>query len=215
MYRKMKDAAFNRIKCIALVSILYTLPLGAEHITFSADAMTGTAGSSSDTTVLQGNSFVHTASMEIKAENIKMSGDNFRYIDASGEVTGKNTESKLEFKCSAVHYDRKTHISTLKGDVFLTDTENGVDVKAQIVEYDEDNNIAVIQINALITQKDNVCSGAYAVYRKGDKMLELNGNAKITQGSDTFNAQVITLNLDTQEITLDGQVKGSVADKKD
>ena len=39
-------------------------------------------------------------------------------------------------------------------------------------------------------------------------------NARITQGEDTFRAQQIALNLDTQEITLDGRVKGSVVDDK-
>ena len=42
----------------------------------------------------------------------------------------------------------------------------------------------------------------------------MSGNARITQGEDTFRAQQITLNLDTQEISLDGRVKGSVVDEK-
>lgn len=45
-------------------------------------------------------------------------------------------------------------------------------------------------------------------------MLELSGNAQIKQGSDTFRAQEITLNMDSQEITLDGRVKGSIVDER-
>ena len=43
----------------------------------------------------------------------------------------------------------------------------------------------------------------------------MNGNPKIIRGKDTFRAQEISLNLDTQEITLDGRVRGTVTDSKE
>ena len=43
-------------------------------------------------------------------------------------------------------------------------------------------------------------------------MLEISGNAQVKQENDTFRAQQITLNLDTQNITLSGNVKGSVTE---
>jgi lipopolysaccharide export system protein LptA len=39
----------------------------------------------------------------------------------------------------------------------------------------------------------------------------MKGNSKIVQNDDTFRAQNITLNLDTQEIFLEERVKGSVS----
>ena len=143
-----------------------------------------------------------------------MSGKNFRYIEAEGNITGKNIETKMEFTCASLSYDRRTKIATLKDNVHLADTENGVSVEAQLIEYNQNTDIARIQIGITIKQKDNVCSSAYAVYRKKNQMLEMSGNSQITQGQDTFRAQEITLNLDTQEITLDGRVKGSVVDDK-
>ena len=203
---------------IIFLLILYIaasmLPLWAERITFSANSMTGTAGNTSDTTTLSGSAYVLTSSMEISADSITMSGKNFRYIEAEGNITGKNIETKMEFTCASLSYDRRTKIATLKDNVRLADTENGVSVEAQLIEYNQNTDIARIQIGITIKQKDNVCSCAYAVYRKKNKMLEMSGNARITQGEDTFRAQQITLNLDTQEITLDGRVKGSVVDDK-
>jgi len=49
---------------------------------------------------------------------------------------------------------------------------------------------------------------------KKQKLLELSGNAQITQNKDTFRAQHISLNMETQEITLDGNVRGSVTESK-
>ena len=190
------------------------LPAWPERITFSANSMTGTAGNSSDTTTLSGSAYVLTSSMEIAADSITMSGKNFRYIEADGNITGKNIEANMEFTCGRLSYDRETKIATLKDNVHLADTENGVSVDAQLIEYNQNTDIARIQIGITIKQKDNVCSSAYAVYRKKNQMLEMSGNSQITQGEDTFRAQEITLDLDTQQITLDGRVKGSVVDDK-
>lgn len=209
----IKTDFLPRAVLIAAVLTL-SVPVSAERITFYADNMSGTAGSTSDTTKLDGNAYVRTASMEIAADSITMSGKNFRYIDAVGNIDGKNLDTKMEFKCGSMSYDRETKIATLKDDVHLDDTENKVSADAQIIEYSQNTDTAVLQIDITLKQKDNVCNGAYAVYRKKAQMLELSGNSQIKQGEDTFRAQEITLNLDTQEITLDGRVKGSVIDDK-
>ena len=194
--------------------LIVPVPLSAERITFYADNMSGTAGSTSDTTKLEGNAYVRTASMEIAADSITMSGKNFRYIDAEGNIDGKNLDTKMEFTCGNMSYDRETKIATLRDSVHLDDTENKVSADAEIIEYNQNTDIAVLQIDITLKQKDNVCNGAYAVYRKKAQMLELSGNSQIKQGEDTFRAQEITLDLNSQEITLDGRVKGSVIDDK-
>lgn len=204
----------SKLILAAFLISLSSIPLFAEKITFSADSMSGTVGDKSDSTTLTGEAYVLTDTMEISADIISMSGKDFRYIDAAGSIKGKNTESKMEFSCGRMKYDRETKIAQLMDNVSLTDTANDVQAKAQMIEYNQDTDIAVMQIEIELKQKDNTCTGAYAVYRKADQMLELSGNAQIKQGQDTFRAQEITLNLDSQEITLDGRVKGSVIDER-
>ena len=203
----------KKILLLQILLVLNFLTFG-EIITFSAGNMKGTIGSSSDTTELSENAYILTESMEISADSIKMSGENFRYIEATGSIKGKNIESKMEFTCESLKYDRETKIAELKNNVTLTDTENDVQAKAQVIEYNQETETAVMQINIELKQKENICSGAYAVYRKNEQLLDLSGNAQIKQKSDTFRAQQITLNMDSQEIILDGKVKGSVTDNK-
>lgn len=188
--------------------------LSAEVITFKADSMTGKTGSKDDTTTLNGNAYVKTDTMEIKADMITLSGEDFRYITANGEVEGKNTESKLDFSCGKLTYDRTSKIARLEDSVHMVDVPNEVNADAQIIEYNQNTDIATMQINVSITQKNNTCTSAYALYRKKKQMLEMSGNPKIVQGEDSFRAQEITLNLDSQEITLDGRVSGTVSDSK-
>lgn len=197
------------IAFIFLVSLLTSLST-AEKISFHAKKMSGTAGNKNNSTVLQGNAQVKTESMEIFAEYIELYGKDFRYIKARGNVKGINTESEMDFTCENLKYDRKTKIASLEGNVHLIDIKNDVKADAQIIEYNQNTEIAIMQIGINLTQKDNVCTGAHAIYKKNEQLLELNGNPQIMQKDDTFRAQTIFLNMNTQEITLSGRVKGSV-----
>ena len=192
-----------------------SLPLLAEKISFSADSMSGQAGNSNTTTTMSGNASVSTESIEIKADSLKLSGEEYRNISANGNISGKNLETNMEFNCDELNYDRITKKIILKGNVKLVDVENNVTCGAQIIEYDQDKDIAIMQIQISLTQKDNVCSGAYAVYYKDQQLLEISGNAQVKQNDDTFRAQFITLDLDSQDITLGGNVKGTVTDTKE
>ena len=205
---------FCRCTCAVSLALVCAAPLFAEKISFSAGSMKGRVGDKSDTTELSGGAYVLTESMEISADSIKMSGKDFRFIEASGTVKGKNTEAELEFECGSLKYDRETKVAELFNSVSLTDVKNDVTATAQMIEYNQMSDVALLQMEIELKQKDNVCKGAYAVYRKKDQMLELSGNAQIKQGDDAFRAQEITLNLDSQEITLDGRVKGSVVDER-
>ncbi|MBR1713582.1 MAG: organic solvent tolerance protein OstA [Treponema sp.] len=198
----------------AAISIFALLTANPEKINFRADYMTGRNGSKSDTTKLIGNAFVQTETMEIKADTITMSGDNFRYITAEGNVDGLNTESDMTFTCGKMKYDRTTKIARLEDTVKMVDKKNDVTADAQIIEYNQNTEVALMQIGVKILQKDNTCTSAHAIYRKKEQTLDMSGNPKITQGEDTFRAQEISLNMETNEITLDGRVSGTVTDTK-
>ena len=204
-------------KRAAFISAIFLFVLGhcfAEKIVFSAGNMSGQAGDSSATTTLSGSAFIQTTSIEISADSIELSGDDYRFIKAEGSVTGKNLETNMEFTCDSMSYDRTTKVALLQGNVNLVDVENDVKADAQIIEYNQNTNIAVLQIGITLTQKKNICTGAYAVYQKNEQMLEISGNAQVKQDNDVFRAQQITLDLDTQNITLSGNVKGSVTETK-
>lgn len=201
---------------ILLSVILFSLnQLFAEKIIFSANSMTGKAGDSSTSTSLSGNAYIKTSSMEILADSVELSGDDYQNIKASGNVSGKNLETKMEFTCESLEYDRNSKIALLQGNVTLKDLENEVEASAQIIEYNQDAEIAILQAGITLKQKDNICTSSYAVYYKDEQLLELSGNAQVKQDDDTFRAQFITFNMETQDINLGGNVRGSVTDSKE
>lgn len=209
--RKTKLKIF--ISFLVFLMILST-PVTAETIVFSANKMTGQAGNSNSTTKLSGNSYIKTDTMEIFADEVELSGEDYRNIKAAGNISGKNIEANMDFTCDELLYDRSTKIAELKGNVSLSDNENDVKAKAQIIVYNQETEVAVLQIKIDLTQKDNVCAGSYAVYYKKSQLLEISGNAQVRQGDDVFRAQYITLDMNTQDITLDGNVRGKVTETK-
>ncbi len=184
----------------------------AETISFRADRMSGKNSDAGDSSLLEGNAFIKTKDMEISADTIELSGDDFRFIAASGTVSGKNTSSGLEFTCGSMRYDRESEIAWLEDTVHLIDTENDTVADAQIVEYNQNTDVAVLQIGVQLVQDTTTCTSEFAIYRKQQQLLEMSGNPQVVRDKDTFRAQEITVNLDTEEISLDGRVSGTVTD---
>lgn len=204
----------KKVILIFTISLVFLNPLLAEKITFSANSMTGKAGDTNTATNLSGNAYVKTETMEISADNLELFGEDYQNIKASGNVSGKNLETHMDFTCDLLEYDRTSKIALLQGNVNLIDKDNDVEASAQIIEYDQNTEIAVLQIDINLKQENNICSSSYAVYYKEEQMLELSGNAQVKKDDDTFRAQFISFNMDSQDITLGGNVKGSVTDRK-
>ena len=200
----------RRSLAIILTMLLISSSLFAEKITFRADRMTGSTKKTGDVTVLSGNAVIKTEDMELTADSIELSGKDFKNIKASGNISGKIISSQMDFTCQEMTYDRVTKMARLQNSVHLIDHQNNVDADADLIDYNQNTEVAVLQIGVSITQKENHCTAAYALYKKNDQTLTLTGNPQVKQEENTFRAQEIVLNLDTQEITLDGRVRGSV-----
>ena len=208
------------MKKIFLLLLFVCLPLWAsvsqeapqEIIEFSAKKMSGSMKQNQDYTTLSGGATIKTASMEIQADTIELYGTDFRFIKAEGSVRGVQQEEGLEFSCTTMEYDREEKIALFSGNVVLQDKENEVVAKAQRIEYRELSAIAIMQVAVELTKDESLCTCAFALYRKDEKLLEMTGNPQVVQGNDSFRAQEIVFNLDTEEITLEGGVKGKVTE---
>jgi lipopolysaccharide export system protein LptA len=204
-------AVFCRLR--ALLPAVFLLTSGflfGEVITFSADKMAGYSGDTSDYTRLEGRAIIKTTKIEITADLVELSGDDFRFISATGSVKGRNIDSDMDFSCDSMHYDRKTEVVILRTNADILDHQNEVTAKAQLIEFNQKTEVAIMQIDVELKQKRSVCTSAFAIYRKQEQMLEMSGNPKIQREEDQFRAREIILNLDTEDILLDGRVRGSV-----
>ncbi|EFW38057.1 LptA/OstA family protein [Treponema phagedenis] len=205
------------MKKIAAIHIFFSLSLvlfANSKISFSSDKLEGSAGKDKTTTILTGNASVKIDNLQIKADRIELSGKNYRFISATGTVSGKDEEKGLEFSSSALNFDRDTEVAEFLGSVSVKDTKEDVLVKGERISYNKKHETMLLQMNIELTQKDLSCKAMFGMYYRKKSLLELTGRPEVTKEKDIFKAERITVNLDTKDITLKGKVSGSIIEKE-
>lgn len=208
---------FRHSLCI-LVSFLVLalfLPAAPVKITFSADKLQGSGGKGQTSTSLTGNAKVSVDSLNIYGERIELYGKDYRYIKASGNVTGEDAEKGFTFSAASLSYDRETEVAEFMGQAKVEDTKNKVETSAERIEYNQKNEIILLQMAVKLKSKGIACDSLFAVYNRNTSMLELTGKPTVKKGKDEFKAARISVNLDTEDIKLEGKVSGSVTEEKE
>ena len=96
---------------LLILTFCFSYLFFAEQITFSAEEMSGQANNTASVTILEGNAFIQTQDMEIRADRIELSGENYRNIKAEGHVAGKSVSSQMDFNCNILEFDRETNVA--------------------------------------------------------------------------------------------------------
>jgi lipopolysaccharide export system protein LptA len=207
----MKKAVFL---IVLVVSCIPFLAARDSSITFSADRMSGTAGKKNGTTALEGKAMVDIGSLRITGDRIELSGKDFRFVRATGSVSGVDTEKGFAFSADTLDYDRESEVALFQGNAQLTDSKNDVQASAGILSYNQKTEVAFFQIGVKLKRKEITCTSDFATYRRTVSLLDLSGTPVVTRSGDEFHADRISVNLDTEAITLDGSVSGKIQDTK-
>lgn len=182
-------------------------------INFSADSVKASVSENKKTTNLIGNAVVAVDNLKITADSIEIFGTDYRYVNATGTVSGEDSKNGYSFKADFIKFDRKTDIVLMFGKIELNDTKNDVTISAENVEYKKKNEIMIMRFNIKILRKDIECNSMFALYNRTESKLELTGRPAVKKGGDEFKAAKISVNLETEDISLDGRVSGSVEEK--
>ena len=209
----------NTIKNILLCCIIlfYSSPFSyaaKSKITFTASSMQGSIKEGQNSTSLTGNAKVTVDTMEIKAERIEIYGKDYRYVKATGAVKGEDKEKGFNFSSNFMQYDREKEVALFLGSTELNDTKNDVKIQAEQIEYDQKAETMLMQFDVNIFRKEIKCISMFAMYNRKSSSLNLTGKPVVTKSKDTFKASRISVNLDTEDISLEGKVSGNVVDEK-
>jgi lipopolysaccharide export system protein LptA len=182
----------------------------ADTFSFKADRMSGSKALGQEATILTGNAEVRSDNLLLRAERIEIQGDDNQFIDCIGAVWGHEEEKDILFYTDRLRYDRKLKIARLEGNSTLEDRKNEIVAKGRFLEYDDENEIAVFQIGVRLFKDDMVCRSEYAVYRRQEKLLDLSGFPTVFKKDDEFRADRIRVDLDTDDVTMEGSVSGTI-----
>jgi len=184
--------------------------INADVFTFSADRMSGTRALGRETTILIGNAEVRSDNLLLRADRIEIYGDDNQFIDCIGNVWGHEEEKDILFFTDRLRYDRRQKIARLEGNSTLEDRENQVVARGRFIEYDDVNEITVFQISVRLFKDDMVCRSEYAIYRRREKILDLSGFPVVYKKDDEFRADRIRVDLDTDDVMMEGSVSGTI-----
>ncbi len=190
-----------------------TLAASADPISFHADSIQASLAKGKERTILSGKASVKTGSISIVADRIELFGTDYIYLDCSGSVSVVDTERQIRLEAPALYYDRSIKLARAQGPSMLQDDRNKLVLKAEWIESDGENEITIAEVAVRIIKDKLACRAEYALYRRKENTLELTGAPTAYKDGDKYEASRIVVNTETEDIRLEGEVKGSVVEK--
>ena len=204
-------------QCLAvfLLAFLTGYASAEQSFSFSSDQTQAVLSQGKEETVLSGHARILSGSTEIFGDKIRMFGKDFQYAVGEGNLKIKDEDQGLLIRSQSLFYDRTREITRVKGYNEMEDFKNELVVKSNFLEnHGKGTNITYIQIGVRILKatddEEMICTADFAIYYRDTSILELTGSPEVTWKGDHYSASKIMINLDTDEITLEGNVSGSV-----
>ncbi|MCF0238359.1 MAG: hypothetical protein HUK24_07140 [Sphaerochaetaceae bacterium] len=205
-----------------LIILLVTLSLWAlennskDPITFSGGRTQVSIQNGTTFISLSDNAKVNTDIFDLSAQNIEIKGENYRYVSAEGNVVANHKEKQITFKSPSVFLDRQTNTITADGWIELEDKENEAILSGAWFKYETEKETLQIQIMAKILKATDkgimICKANIITFDLKLKTVVLKGNASVQWNGNTYNASLITVNLETEDISLSGSISGEFYD---
>lgn len=197
------------ILVILVILIILSPPLFANDLEFSAGKVTSIFAEGNNQTVLQGNAVVENEDIRVTANTIRLSGDDNRYISGEGAISLYDKESDVELGAEVFTYDSEEDILLLEGNSRFRSEEENILIYSSSIERQP--NIVVFQLNVQIIRKDMLANAEHVRYFEDEKRLELSGFPLVHYKDDEYAASVIIVYTETDEIILEGEVRGQIS----
>ena len=137
----------------------------------------------------------------------------FQFFICEGNVEVKDLEKNFTLTSDVFHYDNDKRIIRINGPSMMEDRENKMIIKCSYLENREKDDLIILQVGVRILKEDLACRSEFAVYYRDRNVLELTGLPVVYRKDDVFRASRITVDLDTDEISMEGVVQGSLLSK--
>jgi lipopolysaccharide export system protein LptA len=184
--------------------------LRAETWRFAADQVSSTQGDQRNRTILDGNARVESDSMEIEALHIELGGEDFSLIIGTGGILLYDKDEGITVEARRFEYDRKAKIIRFREQVTLVDENEGIVIRCESLDLFEEEDLVVMQVSVRLIKEETVCRGEFATFRRDENILVISGRPVVWREEDVYRARRITVNLDTDEIVMEGAVEGAL-----
>lgn len=183
-------------------------------ITFTADRMESVIAKDKEKTVLIGRAVVNTGTMEIKADRIELSGDDYNDVICAGTVSVFDESKGFLLNAANLKYARDTEIGVAQDQVVLEDSKNDVLLKAEWVRFDQVRSLVDARISVHILKEDFAVRAEFARYNRDDESLQLSGTPVAVSEDGRIEADTMTGKAEMDSMEFGGRVSGTITTKK-
>ncbi|MFP3959026.1 MAG: organic solvent tolerance protein OstA [Spirochaetaceae bacterium] len=207
----MKNSRF-RWAAVLLTAVFAMVPHvgGAERFEFSGDSTRIVFAEDRERTLLSGNARLVSEDLEIDAEEIELYGEDFRYAECRGGVRAVDRDRGIRMETQRLFFDREEEVLRAEGDAVFEDVDNDLLVRAGMIESRRQEELTTAQVQVRIFGEELTARGEYVRYRREEHVFELSGLPVVYRRGDEYRASRIVLNTDTDEVTLEGKVRGVI-----
>ena len=194
---------------ILTVNVLFSAP-----VTFSGGYSKVSLKEGRRSVSLTGGATVSAEGMVITSDSVTLTGDDYDVVECTGTIEIKDEEKGLSIKTTALYYDRTAERLLISAWCEVSDSVNELEAGAGAVSYDLRNEVLSLEMAArLMKATDSGLLSARAeriTFDRGADTLTLQGNAEVEWNRNSYRAKLITINLTTEEIRLEGRIEGEV-----
>jgi lipopolysaccharide export system protein LptA len=195
---------------IILLLLFLSAGLGAETWRFSADQVSSTQGTANSKTILDGSARVESDNMLITATHLELGGVDYTQISGAGGVSLTDSERGVTVTSGRFEYDRDAKIIRFREQVTLVDEEEGIVIRCESMDLQEADDLIIMQVSVRLIKEDTICRGEFATFQMEENLLEISGRPVVWRKNDEYKADRIRVNLDTDEIVMEGAVAGEL-----
>lgn len=204
----------KKIFSLITIFIFCVVSIFASDITFSSGYTRIMMQGNRKAIELTENVKISTGDIDINANLINISGENYTFLDCQGNVKVVDHKRGINITASRLNYNRQSETIIIDGWVELQDSQNEVSVSSSWLEFDLEKGILKLQIHAKILKNtDNgpmICRADNVTFDRNTEKLSLTGNANVIVQDDVYSADRLSVDLKTEEIVMVGDITGTV-----
>jgi lipopolysaccharide export system protein LptA len=189
-------------------------PGGPSEFSFSGDSTSLEMQEGKRRTLLSGNARISSDKTSIRADSIELYGEGFRFARCNGNVETEERGKEIHLSSRTLFYDREKELLKIEGYNEMVDRKNELVAKSGYLEHRGEEDVTIFQIGVRILKAAEdtkmVCRGEFARYEREENRLTLSGMPEVRWKDDLYKATRIIINLDSDEIRLEGDVEGTV-----
>lgn len=206
------------LKKILSILILLSSPLflllAAETITFKGGYTKAVMREGRETLMLTQGATVEVGSITFEAQNIELMGPNSRYLVGTEGVKITDNSNHIIIRSNTLSYDREAQQLLVDGWVEIQDLKNEVIASGAYLSYNREEAVMLLQISAKLLRHTEsgamICKADSIEYDRDNMKLLLVGNSTVEYKNDFYQASVTTVDLNSEEIVMEGEIKGTI-----